>query len=124
MPAQKSNTVEAGGFQFDMGMEIPAATRSSGGATSDVTKRLMAMPVGASFLEGVTVPDHVKADERDAVFKDMARRTSNSISGSIRRLRKKDEYTTRQFVMRTVNDDVQGHGVRVWRSEDSEAAAS
>ena len=111
-PAAK--TVENGGFTFDTGMAVPATTR--GARTSEIASKLAAMPVGASFLEPVNVPETIKDEaEREKVFKENARTVQNRLSSAIRRFKKHNEGYA--FVMRTVNDPDLGTGVRVWREE-------
>ena len=115
-PATK--TVKSGQFEFDTGMTVPATVR--GARSSETADKLAAMPVGASYLEPVTVPDTIKGDvERDKAFKEIARTTSNRMSGVIRRFKKNNEAT--EFAIRTVNDPVLGQGVRVWRVEAATA---
>lgn len=101
------------GFKIETGFEVPARTTFGGGRDS-VNYPFAEMPVGASFLVGVTVPDTIKDDaERAKAFKEEARKASNRISGAIRRFRKQNAGT--DFAIRTVNDDNMGRGVRVWR---------
>lgn len=110
------------GFAFDLDLPVPALTRRVG-STSDTAEKLKAMPVGASFLEAVTVPETIKdADEREKAFKEAARTVSNRLSGAVRRFKKAEP--SYEFVMRTVNDDKMGHGVRVWRVAVSEQPAA
>lgn len=115
-PAVK--TVEKGGFKFDTGLPVPPMVR--GARSSETADKLAAMPVGASFLEPVTVPDTIKDEaEREKVFKENARTVSNRLSGAIRRFKKNNEGF--EFAMRTVNDATSGVGVRVWRVEAAKA---
>ena len=111
-------TVEKGGFKFDTGLPVPPMVR--GARSSETADKLGAMPVGASFLEPVTVPDTIKDEgEREKAFKEQARKVSNRLSGAIRRFKKThDGY---EFAMRTVNDKTSGAGVRVWRVEAAKA---
>tara|TARA_R100000687_G_scaffold81788_1_gene79468 strand:+ start:384 stop:785 length:402 start_codon:yes stop_codon:yes gene_type:complete len=118
--------VKVGGFEFETGLSVPPMTRG-GTRSSETADKLKAMPVGASFLEPVEVPESIKdSDERAKVFKEKARTVSNRLSGAIRRFKKNNPGF--EFNMRTVNDDSMGHGVRVWRIEDTatngKAAAS
>jgi hypothetical protein len=107
--------VKEAGFEFDVDLPIPAATRT--GRQSETAQRLAAMPVGASFLEAVTVPDTIKKeDERAASFREQARAVANRLSGAIRRFRDKDP--VKRFELRTVSDDTLGYGVRVYRVAD------
>jgi len=115
-----AKTVEKGGFKFDMGLPVPAMER--GARSSETSEKLAAMPVGASFLEPVTVPEAIKdAAERDKAFKEQARMVSNRLSGAVRRFKKNREGF--EFAMRTVNDPATGAGVRVWRVEAAKAQA-
>lgn len=116
-------TVTEGGFTFDTGLSIPAASRAPAEA-SETAKRLAAMPVGASFLEAVVVPENVAEAERDAVFKEKARTKANAVSGVIRRFKKTEAGAGKEFLARTVNDDVAGRGIRVWRIEPTAPAAA
>lgn len=118
-PATKTATTAASEFKFDTGLAIPPAAR--GARTSAIARKLQAMPVGASFLEAVTVPDTIKDDaERDKVFKETARTLSNRLSGTIRRF-KKSNPDANDFELRTVNDDTLGRGVRVWCKDKTAA---
>lgn len=115
-PATK--TVRSGQFEFDTDMPVPTPVR--GARSGETADKLAAMPFGASYLEPVTVPDTIKGDvERDKAFKEIARTTSNRVSGVIRRFKKNNENT--EFTIRTVNDPVLGQGVRVWRVEAATA---
>ena len=115
-------TIEAGGYTFDNALPIPANKRG-GPRASGMADKLMAMPIGASFLEAVEVPEAIKdATERGKVFKEKARSVSNRLSGAVRRFAKKNpEYA---FGLRTVEDDVLGYGVRVWRVSALEETAA
>ena len=107
-PATTSN-----GFKIETGFEVPARTTFGGGRDS-VNYPFSEMPVGASFLVPVNVPDTIKDEaERAKAFKEEARKASNRISGAIRRFRKANNGY--DFAIRTVNDDKMGRGVRVWR---------
>lgn len=114
-------TASIGAFNFDVDLPVPAMTRGAS-RTSDMGEKLKAMPVGASFLEAVTVPETIKDDaERAKVFKEKTRSVSNRLSGSVRRFKKSNpDY---DFVLRTVEDDKLGFGVRVWRVAVPVAAA-
>lgn len=113
-PKGAAKTIKQDGFEFDAGLPVPALTR--GGNTSETMKKLQAMPVGASFLEAVAVPTSIKdADERAKAFKEATRTVSNRLSGAIRRFKKNHEGY--EFAMRTVDDEANGSGVRVWRVE-------
>lgn len=117
----KTETVEADGFTFDTGLDVPPAARSAK-ASSETMKKLKAMPVGASFIEPVAVPDTITDEaERTKSFTEQARRVTNRLSGAVRRLRNANdgELSGRAYAMRTVNDPSGlGVGVRVWRNED------
>lgn len=116
--ATAPKTVETGGFKFDTGLPVPAMVR--GARSSETAEKLAAMPVGASFLEDVTVSEAIKGDaERDKAFKEQARTVSNRLSGAIRRFKKNNPGF--EFLMRTVNDPALGTGVRVWRVEEAKA---
>tara|TARA_R100001086_G_scaffold22177_2_gene10686 strand:- start:368 stop:736 length:369 start_codon:yes stop_codon:yes gene_type:complete len=111
-------TVEKGDFKFDTGLPVPPMVR--GARSSETADKLAAMPVGASFLEPVSVPETIKDEaEREKVFKENARTVSNRLSGAIRRFKKNNEGF--EFAMRTVNDATAGTGVRVWRVEAAKA---
>jgi len=111
-------TVDKGGFKFDTGLPVPPMVR--GARSSETADKLAAMPVGASFLEPVSVPETIKDEaEREKVFKENARTVSNRLSGAIRRFKKNNEGF--EFAMRTVNDATAGTGVRVWRVEAAKA---
>lgn len=105
-------TAAAPEFQFDDGLEIPPARKP---ATTDLTRKLQAMPVGKSFLEAVTVPDSVVGAEREKVFTELSRKVANRLSGAARRFTKANPAYA--FEIRTVRDDKLGHGVRIWRKE-------
>lgn len=105
--------------KYQIGVAVPAKTRGTIGGTSQLTEDLKNCPIGASFLEEVTVPESVKDSERDAVFKELVRKRSNSVAGTIRRLKKSNPNFN--FETRTVNTDELGHGVRIWRFEDKTA---
>lgn len=105
--------VKNDGFEFETGVAIPPAARNS--APSEIHMKLAAMPLGASFLEPVKVPDTIKDEaERAAAFKDDARKLSNRLSGAARRY--KENHPEFNFLIRTVNDAT-GSGVRLWRIE-------
>lgn len=130
-PAPKAKTTEAApatettassAFKIETGFEVPARTTFGGGRDS-VNYPFAEMPVGASFLVGVTVPDTIKDEaERAKAFKEEARKASNRISGAIRRFRKQN--AGMDYAIRTVNDDKMGRGVRVWRVEPEAASAA
>lgn len=120
-PAE-TNTTASSAFKIETGFEVPARTTFGGGGKSPEYP-FAEMPVGASFLVGVTVPDTIKDEgERTKAFKEEARKASNRISGAIRRFRKQN--SGMDFAIRTVNDDKMGRGVRVWRVEPEAAAAT
>lgn len=109
--ATEVQTVTVGKFVFETGIPVPAAARSPS-AKSDDVERLEAMPVGASYLEPVTVPDTVTdAAEREKTFKEKAKSTTNRLSGLVRRFKK--NHADCEFALRTVA----GQGVRVYRIE-------
>ena len=109
--------------EFDLGLEVPAVKRSTGnGGNSERRDKLMRMPIGASFLETVNVPESIKDDaEREKAFNDLCRKLSNSLSGAGRRVSKAD--AAYNFEVRTVNDPKLGKGVRIWRIAPKTAAA-
>ena len=109
--------------EFDLGLEVPAVKRSTGnGGNSERRDKLMRMPIGASFLETVNVPESIKDDaEREKAFNDLCRKLSNSLSGAGRRVSKAD--AAYNFEVRTVNDPKLGKGVRIWRTAPKTAAA-
>lgn len=118
-PTAAAKTVEAGGFKFDTGLEVPVAARAQ--RSSETADKLKAMPVGSSFLEPVSAPDTIKDEaEREKVFKEKARTVSNRLSGAIRRFTKNNPEGFK-FETRTVNDPVLGQGVRVFRVEAAKA---
>lgn len=117
-PATEATASSA--FKIETGFDVPART-TFGGKSPEYP--FADMPVGASFLAPVTVPDTIKDDgERAKAFKEEARKTSNRISGAIRRFRKQN--AGYDFAIRTVNNDKLGHGVRVWRVEAENTAAA
>ena len=126
-PAASPATAASG--EFDLGLEVPAVKRSTGnGGNSERRDKLMRMPIGASFLETVNVPESIKDDaEREKAFNDLCRKLSNSLSGAGRRVSKAD--AAYNFEVRTVNDPKLGKGVRIWRTApatagDNQGAAS
>ena len=123
-PAASPATAAIGEFgEFDLGLEVPAVKRSIGnGGNSERRDKLMRMPIGASFLETVNVPESIKDDaEREKAFNDLCRKLSNSLSGAGRRVSKAD--AAYNFEVRTVNDPKLGKGVRIWRTAPKTAAA-
>jgi hypothetical protein len=77
------------------------------------------MPVGASYLEPVAVPDSVTdAAEREKTFKEKARSTTNRLSGLVRRFKK--NHADYEFALRTVPMQ----GVRVYRIEKAAEPAA
>lgn len=121
-PAAVAETVVASGdagFSYDDGLELPERAGFGGeGDNSELKGKLLNQPIGKSFLEEVTVPETITdANERKTAFKEEARRVSNRVSGTIRRLRK--DHPERNYAIRTVNDTKMGQGVRVWREADS-----
>lgn len=114
-PAAKTEA-SAPAFTLDEGLAVPSIQRVGGVASQYPFKD---MKVGTSFLLPVKVPDTIKdADEREAAFKEEARKLSNRISGATRRFKERNEGY--DFAIRTVNNDELGSGVRVWRvAEDS-----
>jgi len=115
-------TVSVGKFTFDTGFAIPTAARTAA-KQSDDAEKLMAMPIGASFLEAVTVPDTVTDPaEREKTFKEKAKGVTNRLSGLTRRFAKKNAGYA--FALRTVNDDQMGRGVRVFRIEPEPVAGA
>ena len=123
-PAASPATAAIGAIgEFDLGLEVPAVKRSIGnGGNSERRDKLMRMPIGASFLETVNVPESIKDDaEREKAFNDLCRKLSNSLSGAGRRVSKAD--AAYNFEVRTVNDPKLGKGVRIWRTAPKTAAA-
>ena len=121
-PATAAAPATASGFKIETDFDVPARTTFGGGRDS-VNYPFSEMPVGASFLVPVNVPDTIKDDaERAKAFKEEARKASNRISGAVRRHRKNN--AGQDFAIRTVNDDKLGHGVRVWRVEAENGAAA
>ena len=120
-PAASPATAAIG--EFDLGLEVPAVKRSAGnGGNSERRDKLMRMPIGASFLETVNVPESIKDDaEREKAFNDLCRKLSNSLSGAGRRVSK--AAAAYNFEGRTVNDPKLGKGVRIWRTAPKTAAA-
>lgn len=116
--AETVSTVTVGKFTFDVGVPVPAASRIAS-AKSDDAERLEAMPVGASYLEPVAVPDSVTdAAEREKTFKEKARSTTNRLSGLVRRFKK--NHADYEFALRTVPMQ----GVRVYRIEKAAEPAA
>lgn len=115
----KTEAVTVGKFTFDMGLPVPTVTRNSANP-SEIMAKLAAVPLGASFLEPVAVPENTAEAERDNVFKEKARSMSNRLSGAVRRF--KEKHPGVDFQIRTVNDDTLGHGVRVYRVEPKPVA--
>ena len=76
-PAASPATAASG--EFDLGLEVPAVKRSVGnGGNRERRDKLMRMPIGASFLETVNVPESIKDDaEREKAFNDLCRKLSN-----------------------------------------------
>lgn len=112
--AKPTKPTEAPKFEFDLNLPVPAIVRQGNGATSDLRDKLLAMPVGASFLEPISVPENITDEaERAKAFTEGARRLSNRLSGAARRVR--NAHPDREFVTRIVKDDTLGHGVRIWR---------
>jgi len=126
MPKAKAQTETIGGFEFDVGLEIPKTSRD---ATQSVDKqKIMALPVGASFLHTVAEADEkVKdRDEREKIFKDRASASRNRLSGMIRRMKEIDAKAglpAKVFAIRIVNDEPLGRGVRVYRLAYEQNAA-
>lgn len=122
-PAKKATkttkaTTTAGGFDFDTGVAIPAATTAG---TSENAAKLAAMPVGSSFLIPVAMNENIKdSAERLKIFKEATRTVMNRMSGAFRRFSKKNG-AGHKFAARTVNDADLGQGVRVWRVEAPKA---
>lgn len=111
-----AKTQKVGGFEFDMGLEVPAVSRDT--APSEDAQKMEAMPVGASFLVPVSVPDTLKSPaEREKALAEGQRKVMNRLSGTKRRVVNK--HAERNFVVRKVNDEKQGQGVRVYREADS-----
>lgn len=124
-PAASPATATSGASgEFDLDLEVPAVKRSTGnGGNRERRDKLMRMPIGASFLETVNVPESIKDDaEREKAFNDLCRKLSNSLSGAGRRVSKAD--AAYNFEVRTVNDPKLGKGVRIWRTAPKTAAAT
>ena len=116
-PAAVAETpVSSSDFTIETGFEVPARSLTFGGGRGGPSYPFAQMPVGASFLAAVTVPDTIQDDgERAKAFKELTRKVSNRISGAIRRYKLANAGF--DFAIRTVNDDKLGRGVRVWRVE-------
>jgi hypothetical protein len=115
-----ATSVTVGAFTFDVGLPIPSATRSPAKASDDAAK-LEAMPVGASFLVPVVVPESVTdAAEIEKTFREKVKSTTNRLSGLVRRFKK--AHSGYEFALRTVNDAALGRGVRVFRVEAAAVA--
>lgn len=98
--------------KFETGLPIPPATRSVGNP-SQTAQDLADCPVGASFLEAVTVPDTVKDEsERAKALSDGQTKVANRMAGAIRRHKIKNP--GHEFQVRKVNDAKLGTGVRVY----------
>lgn len=109
-------------FQFDE-LPVPEGTRRTFGEPSETAEKLRLVPVGKSFLEAVTIPANITdPGERDQSFKEQCRKLSNRLSSNVRRHKAVEGNERQNFVIRTVNDDVQGRGVRVYRVADTEAS--
>lgn len=124
-PAASPATATSGASgEFDLDLEVPAVKRSTGnGGNRERRDKLMRMPIGASFLETVNVPESIKDDaEREKAFNDLCRKLTNSLSGAGRRVSKAD--AAYNFEVRTVNDPKLGKGVRIWRTAPKTAAAT
>lgn len=121
--ASPATAATAASGEFDLGLEVPPVKRSTGnGGNSERRDKLMRMPIGASFLETVNVPESIKDEaEREKAFNDLCRKLSNSLSGAGRRVSKAD--AAYNFEVRTVNDPQLGKGVRIWRTAPKTAAA-
>lgn len=103
---------------WDMGLDIPAGGTfgAKGGAPGEAWK-MEAMPVGASKLIEVTVPETLtEQKDRDAYFTEEQRKVYNRVAGTVRRFRAIDaEHGKREFTVRKVNEEKYGWGVRFWR---------
>lgn len=124
-PAASPATATSGASgEFDLDLEVPAVKRSTGnGGNRERRDKLMRMPIDASFLETVNVPESIKDDaEREKAFNDLCRKLTNSLSGAGRRVSKAD--AAYNFEVRTVNDPKLGKGVRIWRTAPKTAAAT
>lgn len=120
----KAPATPASPFKIEFGAPPPAITRAGGGKTSVYSEvmKTMSPPDAkgkiAQFFVAATAPDSITdATERKAALKEEARKISNRISGTARRLTgTKDandvEYA---FAMRTQTDDAGNVGVRVYR---------
>lgn len=123
-PAPK--TVESNGFTFMQGVELPAPASGGGGRTTEKTKQIIACPEDAAFMIDVALPADSKITdpaERQKALKELVRKESNSVTGRIRRLVNKDEYSNRNYQTRTVIEhDKFGTGVVVKRDKNTPAA--
>jgi hypothetical protein len=111
-----ASPVEVSGFEFETGLVIPPQTSGGAGRASETTMRLQVMPVDASFLVPATMPDVIREGEAASVRKETLRKVSNSVSGAINRLTKKDGFKGRVYAQRMVDNKTLGFGVRVWRT--------
>lgn len=99
-------------FQYDLDLPVPTIRRSNG-ELSETAQMLAGMPLGASYLTPVIVPDTITdATEAEKAFKDGARIVSNRLSGAARRFVKQNP--GHKFDVRTVTGGEQGRGVRVY----------
>jgi hypothetical protein len=108
-------TIDFAALKIETGIPVPPRTHGGRiGAASALVTTLKGMPEGASFLIPISVPQNIKKEERETVFKEQAKKIMNTVSGAARRITKKDagfNYTVRS---------VDG-GVRVWRTENAVA---
>lgn len=108
--------------KFDIGLPIPAATRSVGNP-SQTAQDLIDCPVNQSFLEAITVPEGVKDEsERAKALADEQTKVANRMAGAIRRHKIKNPGD--EFVVRKVNDAELGTGVRVYCTAKAAAAGA
>lgn len=95
--------------QYDA-FPIPAkmgATDRSG----QLDDELRNMPVGKSYLVELSEPN----DGSEEAIREGLKRLSNRVSGIVRRFKQKNPGF--EFSTRSVDDDVLGRGVRIWRKE-------
>lgn len=108
-------------FAFDKNLAIPEI-KSRRGGPSETSQKLMAMEVGDSFLDAITVADTITDPaERAKSFNEQASKAKNRVGGVIRRI--KESNKERNFVALVVGDATYGYGVRVWRKADTAPAA-
>lgn len=123
--ATPTKTVTSGAFEYMQNVELPAATTGGGGRSSERTEQVKACPEGAVYMRDVSLPEDSKITdptERKKALKELVRKESNAVTGSIRRLCAKEEYANRNYQTRTVIDHEKfGTGVVVKREANTTA---